>query len=161
MGTRIQEWEHRLESGKIDFGALEADLQKLDAEVERDEAVLQEARAALEALKQDRDALTGLRNFLAHASRPFGGAKVTVSGGAGITANGARGTKRDAIRALLADRHDWTTSDIHAALVARGVHAQSARASLLSTLSEMYSDGEVVRPRQGQYRLPPERAIQE
>jgi septal ring factor EnvC (AmiA/AmiB activator) len=151
MGTRIQEWERRLEGGRIDFSALQADLKKLDAEVERDEAQLQESRTALEALKQDRDALAGLRNFLAHASRPLGGVTVVVGGDGNVPMHR---TKREAILALLADRKEWSTTDIHSALVEQGVHPQSARASLLSTLSEMYSDEEVIRPRQGQYRLP-------
>ena len=36
------------------------------------------------------------------------------------------------------------------------MHAPSAYSSLLSTLSDMYTRGEVVRPRQGVYQIKPD-----
>jgi hypothetical protein len=130
----------------IDAAELKSDLIELDQEIG-------EAEAALAELKDDRERISGLASVVAYLSHDDTSAN---GSGPGDPARSRRLTKREAVLALLADDRTWSTDAIHAALVEQGVSEKSAYSSLLSTLSHMYSNRELERPRQGSYRLPSE-----
>ena len=158
MSKRVELWQRRVSEGHIDFADLEDDLREMDTEVEQGEADLQERRASLDALKQDRDALMGLRNFVAHASPGS-----TLMAAVKRSKNGRKGTKRDVILDILGSaNHALPIGDIRDALVESGAIEPTSGAyhALQVTLSQMFRDGQLARPRQGLYELSPVGAIQ-
>jgi hypothetical protein len=144
---RLEQLGLRLPANAVDFVLLTRELASLEAQIEQADADLALRREALDRLKADRDALLNFRNFYVHFA---GDGTETETPKAGPRP----GTKRAAILELLADGREWNTEQIHRELVLRGVHADSAYSSLLSTLSNMFSAGELTRPRQGVYALP-------
>jgi hypothetical protein len=154
MSLRVDNWHQRMAEGNLALGALEADLRDLEFEIEAGEAEIQERRAAVDALREDHHVLVGLRNFLAHAT-PM--ANDEPRRGAARVRRYRRGSKRDAIIGLLEDTGvPLPIGDIRDGLAASGdiEDAPGAYHSLQVTLSQMYRDGQLARPRQGIYELP-------
>jgi hypothetical protein len=149
----LDNWRSKLGTPKVDLEALQRDLDDLDGEIGAREAAIEKTRAELEDLRSDREALLGLRNFMARtkpaASVPSNGGTVPRAGGR---------TKRDAILAMLADGQALHTSAIRKILVGAGEMRpdQAAYHSLQVTLSQMYRAEELERPGRGIYRLPAE-----
>jgi hypothetical protein len=153
--ANIERWKAKIEKDAIDFAALIRDLQELDEEIKRREDAIQQERAQLDDLREDREALAGLRNFLAH------GQPATEH----VRRNTGKSGKRNAILRLLTEANGaMRIVDIRDSLVRRDVMTDDDADyhSLQVTLSRMYRQGELHRVTTGTYSLPlPERADQE
>ena len=143
----IQAWLDK-PAREVDLGALTRALEVIDGEVSASEDEIQRQRQELDRLKADRDALVGYRNFIAH----FSGAEPTTPAS---RSPARKGTKRDAIFELLGDGAEWPTPAIRESLVSIGIMGDGDRDyhSLQVTLSRMFRQGELARPRQAVYQL--------
>jgi hypothetical protein len=153
--ARIENWRQRLARDNLSLTELEADIRAAELEIEEGEKALQEQRAELDARKQERDALIGLRNFLAHG-KP--GPIIPPAG------DGGRVTKPAAVTAFLRTQNRAAkVGAIRDALIEEGVIEDTPEAyhGLQVTLSHMFRKGRVARPKMGYYKLPPETATRE
>jgi hypothetical protein len=148
----LERWGLRLPATAVDFAQLTREIAQLDSQIAGLERALEERREALDALKADRNALRDFRNFYVHFSGENSGNEATHP-------PPRPGTKRALILDLLADGRPWPVEEIQAAFDER--KHPGTYSSLLSTLSHMYTAGEIGRERPGVYRLSPDDSEQE
>jgi len=171
--TRLQTWRKRVADGDIDGADLNDDIAVIEEDAARADAEAQHQRALAGDLRQEREALVGLRNFLGvdqtmskrkstdlRASAEAGGmarAEVTVQ-----SVSGGRGSKRDAIITALSSG-PMSIKNLYARLVADGVIQDGSNSyhALQVTLSSMMRKGRLDRPETGVYDLARDGARQE